>query len=118
MEMGIRSAQFAPFAALTGYEDMVEEEARLTDDEKYMVEEVKRMLDCKLQILQDKIKEKPEISFTCFVRDTRKKGGAYVTIKGRVSKMNRYEKKIELMNGSIIRLGEIVDLEGEIYKEL
>ncbi|MEI3102313.1 MAG: hypothetical protein V8T45_11485 [Oscillospiraceae bacterium] len=31
MPVGDRAAQFAPFAALTGYEDAVEEAARLTE---------------------------------------------------------------------------------------
>ena len=118
MDLGVRSAQFAPFAALTGYEDMVEEEARLTDDEKCMAEEAKLILDCKMRVLQDYIKTKPEITFTLFTHDAKKKGGAYTTIKGRVSKMNGYEKKMELMNGTVIHFGEIVNLEGEILKEL
>ncbi len=118
MEIGVRSAQFAPFAALTGYEEMVEEEARLTDDEKEMVDEVKLMLDCKMQILQEHIKEKPEISFTYFVHDSHKKGGEYVTIKGRVSKINLIEKKIELMNGTKINIGVIVDMQGKIFEDL
>ena len=118
MEIGLRSAQFAPFAALTGYEEMVDEEARLTSDEKDMTEEIKLMLDCKFQILQEKIKEKPEITFTYFVHDQKKKGGEYIAIKERVSKINFTDKKIYLMNGMSIRIGEIVNMESEIFKGL
>ena len=32
MSLYMRSAQFAPFAALTGYEEMVEETARKSDE--------------------------------------------------------------------------------------
>ena len=118
MEIGIRSAQFAPFAALTGYEEMVDEEARLTNDEKNITEEVKLILDCKFQILQDCVKEKPEIIFTYFVHDQKKKGGEYVTVKERVSKINFAEKKIYLMNGMQIKIGEIVNMESEIFHGL
>ena len=51
-----RAAQFAPFAALTGYEDIIEEEGRITDNRVEINEEAKYLLDRKIQILMNDIK--------------------------------------------------------------
>lgn len=51
MSLEARSAQFAPFAALTGYKDEVEEAGRLTDKRLDLDEEAKKILDGKMQII-------------------------------------------------------------------
>ncbi len=48
MSMEARAAQFAPFAALTGFEDEVKKTARLNDERIEMGEEVKVTLDRKI----------------------------------------------------------------------
>ena len=53
-----RAAQFAPFAALTGYEDAVREAARLTDTRAELTEDEQSLLDGKLQKLADALKIK------------------------------------------------------------
>ena len=78
MSLYARSAQFAPFAALTGYEDAVRETARETNERIEIDDELKLILDGKIQILFEKIKVKPEVTFTYFIPDLRKDGGAYV----------------------------------------
>ena len=76
-----RAASFAPFAALTGYDDAVRETARLTSERIELDEGTKEVLNDKLRIALDKADEQPEISITYFLPDTRKSGGAYVTVK-------------------------------------
>lgn len=72
MSLEARSAQFASFAALKGYEDEVAETARITDERIELNEEAKRILDEKLQQIRERINEKMETTFTYFVKDERK----------------------------------------------
>ena len=65
MSLEARSAQFAPFAALTGYDDKVKETARRTDKRIELSDEEYNIINTKLQI----IKEQPEINFVIFVKD-------------------------------------------------
>ena len=115
MSLYARSAQFAPFAAFTGYEDAINETARETNEKIEIDEELKIILDSKLQILTDRIKQKSEILFTYFVKDQKKKGGKYITITGIVKKIDMYEGCIYLMDNTIIPLNDIIDISGEIF---
>lgn len=67
-----RAAQFSPFAALTGYEDMVEEEAREVGTEIQLSETEMDVLNAKINLLSDMTEdgEKPEVTITYFVPDT------------------------------------------------
>ena len=69
MSLEQRSAQFAPFAALTGYEGQVKETARLTDKRIELNEELKEILDLKIQLIREKIKEQPDVTITYFIPD-------------------------------------------------
>ena len=116
MSLEARAAQFAPFAALTGYGDAVKETARLTSDRKEINEEEKESLDIKLQIIQELISTKPQISITYFVPDKRKKGGEYVTVSDKVRKIDRYNQVIILENMKEIPILEIIEMSGEIFQ--
>ena len=80
MTLEQRSAQFAPFAALTGYEGQVKETARLTNKKIEINEELKEILNKKIQLIQKKIKEQPQIEITYFIPDSKKDGGKYETV--------------------------------------
>ena len=64
-----RAAQFAPFAALTGYEEAVQETARLTEPECEMDEESLRILNERFQEIKERIHEQPEVTLTCNFTD-------------------------------------------------
>ena len=64
-----RSAQFAPFSALVGYEDAVKETERLTDKKIEIDDGLKQILNNKLQYILDNKTLQPEITFTYFVYD-------------------------------------------------
>lgn len=81
-----RAAQFSPFAALTGHYDEVKEAARITEERVELDEYMKESLNHKLQILANNIIKQPEINITYFKPDTKKEGGSYITIKGRLKK--------------------------------
>lgn len=112
-----RAAQFSPFAALTGYEEAVEETARLTDERLELEEDAVCALDEKLRILQERIAEQPEASVTYFRPDARKAGGAYVTVSGRIKKIDCYEQMLVMKDGQRIPIRDVMAIEYE-YNEV
>lgn len=113
-----RAAQFAPFAALTGYEDIIEEEGRLTESRIEINEEAKFILDRKMQILMNCVEQMPFVSITYFVPDERKSGGEYVTIDENIKKIDVLKHEIITDKDTIIPVKEIVDMQSEIFNNL
>ena len=111
MTLEARAAQFAPFAALTGYDDEVKETARLTNRRIELDDEAKSILDNKIQIILEQISQRPTVSITYFIPDTRKAGGEYVTITGIIKKVDGYNQVIVLENRTEIPINEIIDID-------
>ena len=118
MSVSARAAQFAPFAALTGYGAAVDETARLTDDRIVLDENAKAMLDGKLLIIADHITEHPEITVTYFEPDKKKSGGAYVSVTGQVKEIDEYERVVRLCDGLKIPIEQIYGIVSELFVEL
>ncbi|MBP5282507.1 MAG: hypothetical protein J6Z22_08400 [Lachnospiraceae bacterium] len=91
-----RAAQFAPFAALTGYDDVIAEEGRLTDAFREMDESEKAKLDQVLRYLQAKQEEGPLVKVLYFLPDALKEGGSYVEAIGRFLKVDTYKRELVL----------------------
>lgn len=105
-----RAAQFSPFAALTGHEDAIREKARYTNEFVELCGDEQIIIDRKLQQIRDNIINNPEVTITYFEPDALKTGGKYVTITGRVKKIDEYEKKIIMFGGDEILIKYIVNL--------
>jgi len=118
MTMIDRAAQFAPFAALTGYDDAITETGRLTGTKLDLSEETKEGIDLKINFLIDNIEENPEITVTYFVPDKRKSGGEYLTVTGKLKKIDGYEQTLLMMDGLKISIFEILSIESEIFHSL
>ena len=118
MPMSDRAAQFAPFAALTGYDAAIKETGRLTDEKIEMDEEALNILNMKFQILVDSLDDEPEVTFTYFKPDERKAGGAYVEVTGIVKKVDDFERLIVMQNGTKMPMDDILNIEGEIFASL
>ena len=110
MSLEARSAQFAPFAALTGYDEVIRETARLTNKRIEINEEMKAILDEKLLLIKTQIKSKPNITVTYFVPDSKKDGGKYITVTGKVIKIDIYKQHIILENKIEIPISEIIEI--------
>lgn len=110
MSRADRAAQFSPFAALTGYEDAIAETGRLTDNRIELEEDARIILDEKLRWIQEQISVRPEAAVTYFLPDSRKAGGSYVTLRGRVKKIDPYERVVVMQDGSRIQIEEIVEI--------
>ena len=117
MSASERAAQFAPFAALTGYDAAIEETARLTEDELAADEERTRELDAKLRVLQGLLPERPEITVTYFVPDERKAGGAYETVAGKLCAIRVADQAIVLDDGTEIAMERIGSLDCACFAE-
>lgn len=115
MSMHDRAAQFAPFAALTGYDDAVKETARQTKQKIELLDEQVAILNEKILLLNEKIKDNPEITITYFIPDKKKEGGAYITIKGIVKKIDEYNKLITMQDDRKIKMDDIFDIQGDIF---
>jgi len=89
-----RAAQFAPFAAVVGYDDSVSEAARLTDQRRELDEMEKVLIDEKLRMVEDKLPEKTMVEIEYFREDERKAGGQYVTKVGCIKKIDVYQREI------------------------
>lgn len=112
MDIAVRAAQFAPFAALSGYEEAVKETARLTDRKAELDETAMALLNGKLLRIRERIKQRPEVTITWFVPDEKKAGGSYFTMTGRVRKMELYERAVYMENGTRIPIDEISEISG------
>ena len=119
MSLYDRAAQFASYKALSGYEDMVSEEARETDTQLELSEEAVDTLNRTLNIILDSIDsgEHPEVSITYFVPDKKKTGGKYVTVREKIKAVDTLEQKLILMStegrsrmNKSIDLSAIVDI--------
>ena len=111
MSLHDRAAQFAPFAALTGYEDAVEEEARLTEEQIILDETSIQQLNETLAYLSEHLRERISVSVTYFCPDSKKQGGAYLTDIGAVKKINPTEQTMTLENGLTISMERLLRIE-------
>lgn len=113
MSIGDRAAQFSPFSALTGYDDVICETARLTDFQTYLDESEKMLLNEKLQRISGTLEENPKITVTWFRDDDRKSGGAYVSHIGRVKKLDTYEQTVVFTDDTVIPIQLIYHIDME-----
>lgn len=113
-----RAAQFSSFAALKGYEDAVNETARLTDKRINLDNDAKARLDEKLKIIQENLSNNPELTITYFNPDTCKTGGSYLTVCGIIKKIDYYERVVIMQDGRRIETDEIFNITGEVLKSL
>ena len=110
MPMSDRAAQFAPFAALTGYDSAIKETGRLTDERIELDEEALTALNRKYQLLIEALDDAPEVTITYFQPDERKAGGQYVSATGTVKKVDTFGRRILLQDGTRIPLDSVYDL--------
>ena len=123
MSLYDRAAQFAPFAALTGYDDMVKEEARYVGQQIELGEATIEMLNQKLTLIADVIEggTKPTVSITYFAPDEQKAGGKYITTTEKIKKIDPVARKVILMKtvgsagmNATIEIDRITEIHGDL----
>ena len=110
MSIHDRAAQFSPFAALTGHGEAIAETARLTDRKIELDDYEKLKLDEKLEILQARIREIPEVSITYFCPYTKKDGGSYLTIHTGLKKIDSVVRILVMTDDTKIKMEDILDI--------
>ncbi len=110
MSLHDRAAQFAPFAALTGYEASIKEKSRQTAQRIALDEYEIEQLDHKLRIIAQHLGEM-RLSITYFIPDALKSGGRYVTKLGRVKAIDEYKKAVIMEDKKAIPIEEIISIE-------
>ena len=112
----LREAQYAPFAALTGYNDAIDEAARQTDRKIGLDEYEIERLNNKLKYLSE-ASETDEVVITYYVPDKKKDGGAYVSKSGIVIKVREYERDIVTDDGTKIPIEDIYSISGKMFDD-
>ena len=115
MSMIDRAAQFSPFAALVGYDDVIEETARLTESHISLDESQQELLDRKQQYLIPFLPQMPEITVTYFLPDQQKAGGQYITITGQLKAILPHAKNLILADGTVLSTQDIIELDSPIF---
>lgn len=110
-----RAVQFSPFAALTGHEAAIRETERLTDSFIELEEDRKNQLDEQLRLVRENLDDRPEIEVTYFQPDEKKSGGAYVTMCGRVKKIDGYSRQVIFADGKAVPIERIFSIRGEMF---
>lgn len=110
MSLENRAAQFAPFAALTGFDGLIREQGRRTEEQILLSEEQKEEISEQLGMLQEKIRDHPAVTLEYFEPDIKKQGGAYRELKGTLKRIDVTEQQVVFDDGSRIGFEYIVNI--------
>lgn len=117
-----RAAQFSPFAALTGYDAVIQESSRLTEMFAEPDEQQRERLERRLQKIRSYQElnggREPEIEVVCFQPDSKKGGGSYMKFCGRVRKIDARGRQILFTDGRTLPVDHIVSIEGELFRSM
>lgn len=116
--MESRASQFAPFAALVGYDSEIKETARLTDKKVVLDENQKEIISGKLNYLNEHLNEQNEINITYFIKDQKKSGGKYIQKTGIIKRIDLVNQNIKFTDNTIINMKDIINIKGEVFNEM
>lgn len=105
-----RAAQFAPFAALSGFDETVQEAGRLTQAQIELAENEREALNDALVRLAARLPEQSEVRLTYFQPDAKKSGGTYRTILTRVRRLDANAQVLVLTDGTRIPFDALLSI--------
>ena len=109
LSMEQRAAQFAPFSALNGFSDKINESGRYADTKRILTDEEKLIINDKLNIIDNNKLSLVKIKY--FIKDSKKSGGKYVEIIGKVKKLDKYKCEVVLDDKTIVPIDDIINIE-------
>ncbi len=113
-----RAAQFAPFAALTGFDDVIEETGRETEGESILTDEIIAMINAKLSFLETLLEAEPTVEITYFKPDKRKAGGMYLTYSGTLKEIDKVEGVLVMKDKLRFKLSDIRKIDSPVFPRL
>lgn len=105
-----RAAQFAPFAALTGFDDAIGETGRVVEQPIILAQDALEELDAAIRKIQDTIETQPEAEVVWFRPDSRKAGGCIHSARGRVKQVDIPSQLLLFADGKSVPLKEITSI--------
>lgn len=118
MSIRDRAAQFSPFAALNGYDAVLQETARRTQSKRELDESEIAALDAKLQYLRAHLSESPRVTITYFQHDPHKTGGAYQTVSGVLQTIDLRMRMLILEGERYVPIDELSAIESSVFPDL
>ena len=109
--MDARAAQFAPFAALTGYDEKIKEAGRITDKKTENNEELDNTLNNKLIFLNEHLEDKIKVNIVYFIKDNKKKGGRYFSKSGIIKRIDVINGFLKFSDNFKVDFEDILDIE-------
>lgn len=113
MSIKSRSSQFAPFNALTGFDDMIYETALVTLDKKSLTDDEKIILSEKLRYIENNLLNKANIKFVYFSHDKNKKDRKYIEKTGVVRKIDLYSRIVIFTDKTNVNMDDIIQIDIE-----
>lgn len=110
MSMKGRAAQFAPFAALHGHSESIDEAARYTDSDTELTDESRTDIARRTAEAYD---ASIEVIIRHFRPDAQKGGGTIIKSRGIIAKVNDTEGWLRLRDGTTIPFEAIRDVFSE-----
>ena len=109
------SARHAPMrrcdrAALSGFDETVQEAGRLTQAQIELAENEREALNDALVRLAARLPEQPEVRLTYFQPDAKKSGGTYRTILTRVRRLDANAQVLVLTDGTRIPFDALLSI--------
>ena len=102
-----RAAQFAPYAALSGYGDAILEEARQTAERAELCDDARLETERRLQRIFDVIDDDPTVYIKYFIPDKKKSGGRYSEIFGKIASIDGISRVIYMKSGEVIPADDV-----------
>lgn len=117
MSLSDRAAQFAPFAALTGFEETLDEVDRITENKKELSDDEKEIINQKLLMILDNLPNRIESEITYFEKDQKKSGGHYLTIRSSIKRIDEINHQLIMSNNKRILIDDILNIKCSLFKE-
>lgn len=115
MSMIERAAQFLPFAALSGYGELIVENTRLTEEKIELDDIKKEELNAKLNLLKKHMDEHPFVTMTYFKKDEKKEGGIYIRKDGHIIKIEEHFRYILMNDETMISFDDLIEIDSELF---
>lgn len=112
-----RAAQFAPFAALSGYAEIIAENERYTDSRPVPDEDRIARINSVLGYTMDNLEQQLVSTVVYFVPDRHKTGGRLCTVKGTIRRIDLYKRLLAMNEGEEIPIDDVYDITTEGYTD-